>query len=143
MTNETPADLLTPNLRRFLTADPPRHTTIATVNPDGIPHQIVIWYELRGDLFVVNSRQGRRWPSNLRREGRASLAIFDGDDALTIACTLEDSYDGEAAQADIAASARRYYAPDVAENDIARYRAEPRISFVLRPVRINVHGDPR
>lgn len=143
MTTETPTDLITPDLRSFLTADPPRHTTIATVNPDGSPHQIVIWYELRGDLFVVNSAQGRRWPSNLRREGRASLAIYDGDDALTIACTLEDSYEGEQAQADIAASAHRYYAPEIAERSIARFRTQPRVSFVLSPVRISVHGEPR
>ena len=72
--------------------------TIATVNPDGTPHQIVIWYLLRGDDVVINSRQGRRWPSNLRREKRANLAIFEGDDAVTLDVELIDSYEGDRAQ---------------------------------------------
>ena len=49
-----------PNIRSFLTR-PVRYATIATINPDGAPHQIVIWYllrhdEQRGDYLVVNSR---------------------------------------------------------------------------------------
>ena len=39
--------------------------------------------------------------------------------------------------------ARLYYDPELAERSIARYRTEPRISFVIRPRRIYVHGDPR
>jgi hypothetical protein len=39
--------------------------------------------------------------------------------------------------------ARRFYSPEYAEHEIARYRTEQRISFVLRPVRVHVHGDPR
>ena len=142
MTVEAEASVITPDLRLFLT-EQVRHTTIATVNPDGSPHQIVIWFLLRGDEFVVNSRQGRRWPSNLRREGRASLAVYEGDDALTVAVEVADSYDGEQAQADIAQMARRYYLPEAAERNIRRFQTEQRVSFVLRPTRADVHGNPR
>jgi hypothetical protein len=121
---------------------PTRYATIATINPDGSPHQIVIWYTLRADEIVVNSRRGRRWPSNLGRDGRANLAIYDGEDAVTIACVVGRSYEGEDAQADIEEMARRFYSPAYAEHEIARYRTEQRISFVLRLVRVHVHGDP-
>jgi hypothetical protein len=39
--------------------------------------------------------------------------------------------------------ARRYYTLDVAERDIARFQTERRVSFVLRPTKMNLHGDPR
>ena len=134
--------LLTDGPRTFV-GNPLRYATIATINADGSPHQIVIWYTLRTDEIIVNSRRGRRWPSNLTRDGRANLAIYDGEDAVTIECVAEGSYDGEDAQADIAEMARRFYSPADAEHSIARYRTEDRISFVLRPVRVHVHGDPR
>jgi len=132
---------ITDAMRSFLTRTP-RYATIATVNPDGSPHQIVIWFLLRGDEVVVNSRQGRRWPSNLRREGRASVSVYELEDAVTLDCVLEREYAGEDAQADIAEMARRYDTPEVAEREIARYRTEPRLGFVLRPTRIHTHGTP-
>ena len=141
-----PASLFTDGVRAFLTSLPPRYATIATINPDGSPHQIVIWYLLRGapteERFVVNSRHGRRWPSNLRRDGRANLSVYEAEDAVTVDCELEEVYEGEPAQADIAAMSRLFYTPDHAEGEIARYRTEQRVSFVLRPLKVHVHGDP-
>src|SRR3954452_22054579 len=54
---------------------------LATLDPDGSPRQAVIWYRLEPDgRILVNSRDGRRWPANLRRDARTSLAITDLDD---------------------------------------------------------------
>ena len=142
MAVESTPEVLNGEVRSFLTAIP-RYATIATVNPDGSPHQIVIWFLLRGDEVVVNSRHGRRWPSNLRREARASLSVYELEDAVTLDLALEREYEGEEAQADIAEMARRYDSPEVAEQEIKRYRTEPRLSFVLRPTRVHTHGDPR
>ena len=142
MTSTAPDSLFTAGARSFI-SNPLRYATIATINADGSPHQIVIWYTLRGDEIVINSRRGRRWPSNLMRDGRANLAIYEGEDAVTIECVPDRTYEGEEAQADIAAMARRFYSPAYAEQEIARYRTEERISFVLRPVRVHIHGDPR
>ena len=133
--------IVSENVRSFLTGRQ-RYCTIATVNPDGSPHQIVIWFLLRGDEIVVNSRQGRRWPSNIRRDPRANLAIYEGEDAVTIECVVERAYEGGEAQADIAEMARWYDTPEVAETEILRYRTERRLSFVLRPNRVHIHGDP-
>lgn len=133
--------ILTEQVRSFLTGRP-RYATIATVNPDGSPHQIVIWFLLRGDAIVVNSRHGRRWPSNIRRDPRANVAIYEGEDAVTIECVLDRAYEGEEAQADIAEMAHRYDTPEVAQREIVRYRTERRLSFVLRPDRVHIHGEP-
>ena len=134
--------LLSAPARAFLTAVPPRYATLATINRDGSPHQIVIWFLLRGDSLVVNSRRGRRWPANLERDGRANLAVYEAENAVTIGCTVERVYEGDAAQDDIAEMAVRFDAPEMAQREIARFRTEERVSFVLRPTKVNVHGDP-
>ncbi len=137
---------LEPNIRAFLT-QPVRYATIATINPDGGPHQIVIWYllrhdEQRGDHIVVNSRRGRRWPANLLRDPRANLAVYDAEDAVTLVCAVAETYDGAPAQADIAEMAVRYDTPEDAASEIARFQTEDRITFILRPVKVIVHGSP-
>jgi hypothetical protein len=136
------ASVLSDDVRRFLAARPPRYATIATVNADGSPHQIVIWFLLNGDELVVNSKRGRRWPSNLGRERRANVCVYEGEDAVTLDVTLERTYEGDPAQDDIAEMAHVYDTPEVAEREILRYRTEPRISFVLRPTRVHIHGEP-
>jgi hypothetical protein len=133
--------------RTFLVAQPPRYATLATINAGGGPHQIVIWFLLRGDergdLILVNSRRGRRWPANLGRDGRANLTVYEAEDAVTLECVVEQAYEGDAAQSDIAEMARRYDTPEVAPREIARFQTEQRVSFVLRPTRVHIHGDPR
>ena len=133
-------------IRSFLTG-PPRYATIATINPDGSPHQIVIWYllhsnEQRGDHLVVNSKRGRRWPTNLERDGRANLTVFEAEDAVTFECHVEQIYDDERAQANIAEMALRYDEPEMAQREIARFRTEARVSFILRLDRVLIHGSP-
>jgi PPOX class probable F420-dependent enzyme len=141
LATDTSNDTFAPNVRAFL-ADRPRYATIATLNRDGSPHQSVIWYLLRGDLIIVNSRVGRRWPANVRRDPRISFAVEEGENAVTMAGVAEIAAEGERAQADIAEMAWRYDEPDVAQREIARYRTEDRISFAILPTRVNVHGEP-
>ena len=142
MTVDAPS-LLSAGVRSFLSATPRRYAALATINPDGTPHQIVVWYLLRGDEIVVNSRHGRRWPANLRRDGRASITVYEGEDAVTLDCTLEREYAGNEAQLDIAEMAWRYDSSETARDNVARFRSQQRITFVLRPVRAHLHGDPR
>jgi hypothetical protein len=137
---------LEPNVKSFLTK-PVRYATIATINPDGSPHQIVIWYLLRndpehGDHLVVNSRLGRRWPANLLRDGRANLAVYEAEDAVTIECVVVASYRGESAVEDISEMARRYDSPEDAQTSITRFQTEDRVSFVLQPTKVLAHGSP-
>jgi PPOX class probable F420-dependent enzyme len=136
------ATLMTPAVRSFLEgAD--RFATIATVNPDGSPHQTVVWFLLNDDdTLTLNSLVGRRWPANLRRDPRISLTVEDGLDYVVLRGSAEVTDDGEGAQADIAAMARRYETPGQAEEMITgRFRPQHRISFRLRPRSVTTHGD--
>ncbi len=132
---------LAPAVRSFLSGTL-HYATLATVNPDGSPHQAIVWYLVRGDDIVVNSREGRRWPANLQRDPRVGFAVEDGENAVTIDALAEVLHDPDAAQADIAEMAWRYDGPDDARREIARFATEQRITFLLRAQRVHVHGDP-
>ena len=135
-------DLITADVRAFLTSVP-RYATIATVNRDGSPHQTVIWYEIRGNDVVVNSRIGRRWPSNLRRDPRATLTIYERADGVTLECEVAGTVEGAEALADISAMAHRYVDAHETAELIDEWRRQQRITFVLRPMRVHIAGDPK
>jgi PPOX class probable F420-dependent enzyme len=139
---EVATSLIPDQARSFLTVTPPRYAIIGTINRDGSPHQTLIWFMLRGDELLVNSRLGRRWPANLRRDPRAHVAVYQRGDGVTLECEVERTYEGPKALADISAMAARYVEPDEAEELIAEWRKQQRITFILRPTRVHIHGDP-
>lgn len=134
MTSASPdePDSLPADVRTFLEA--PRFAVIGTINPDGSPHQAVVWYLVQGDEIVVNSAEGRRWPSNLRRDPRLNVTVNDGADWVGLRGRVKIVDDQPTAQADIAAMARRYDDPAVAEAEITtQFQRQRRVSFRLRP----------
>lgn len=127
---------------RELLERPRTFATLATIDPDGAPLQAVLWYALRGEAIVVNSRVGRRWPANLLRDPRFSLMVEDGYDWVSMRGTAEAVPDPAAAQADIAAMARHYREPERAERMIReQFSRQERISFLLRAERVATHRD--
>ena len=47
-----------------------RFAVLATINSDGTPQQTAMWYELRGDAIMMNTRVGRIKEINLRARYR-------------------------------------------------------------------------
>ena len=111
MTDIAPS-AISPEARAFLSAT--RFAVVATAGADRTPHQAVTWYTLDGDVIVLNSAEGRRWPADLRRDARVSVMVEDGYRYVSLAGTVEVDEDQDRAQADIAAMARRYHADDPA-----------------------------
>jgi PPOX class probable F420-dependent enzyme len=118
-----------------------RFGVLGTVNADGSPQQTVMWYELRGDTIVMNTRRGRKKDRNLASDPRASLCVEDGSCYVTLAGTIETVEDQATAQADIAALARRYHDAETAEK-MARdeFAPQERITLLLRVGHVDVHG---
>ena len=145
MPTPTTSRILSERARAFLAAD--RFATVATVDPDGGPRQAVIWYRFDGDSIVINSLEGRRWPSNLQRDERISVAVNDGTDGyrwvgLTGTVTVID--DQPTAQADIAEMARRYHADEPAEAERLirdRFQIQRRVSFRISIDAVHEHLD--
>ena len=125
--------VLTEQIRVFLAK--PNYASLATVGEDGAPHQAVIWYRLDpDDMVLINSRSPRRWPADLRRDGRCSLAVIDREDAFQwvgLQAVVDQVVDDVAsARDDIVELAVRYAEDD--EESVARFRTQERISFRLR-----------
>jgi PPOX class probable F420-dependent enzyme len=60
--------------------DDPNPAVLATVNPDGSPQTSVVWVGRDGDELVVSSQAGRRKETNIRRDPRVSISVYDRDD---------------------------------------------------------------
>ena len=129
---------------RAMLERPRAFATLATISADGSPLQAVVWFTLRGDSILVNSKAGRRWPENLIRDPRFGLIVEDSYDYVAVRGTAELLHDPAQAQADIAAMARRYHAddPDRAERLIRDdFERQERISFLLHPSAVTEHPD--
>ena len=123
-------------IRRFL--EVPRYATIATLLPNGTPHQAVVWYDLRGESVMINSRRGRRWPANLERDSRIGIAVYDDanpDHWVGLRGVAEVLRSGPTAVADIEDLARRY------EGNPADFAGQDRITFLVRIQRAFEYGD--
>ncbi len=123
-----------------------RFATVATINADGSPHQAVTWFRFHDGAVVLNSREGRIWPTNLRRDPRISVTIEAGYRWLSIAGSVELVADADRAQADIAEMARRYHAeePERAESMVHdRFERQQRVSFrlVLATAKLHYYED--
>jgi PPOX class probable F420-dependent enzyme len=135
------------HVRAFIVA-PGRFATLATLDVDGAPRQAVVWYRRDADgLLMVNSANGRRWPANLRRDGRVAIALLDPDDGygwVGLRAVVAEIIDEQAiAQADIADLARRYHPDDPARvaTSVARFRTQQRVTFRLRLISFHDHRD--
>ena len=127
----TQAPVLEPRIRAFL--ERKLFASLATVDPDGGPRQAVIWYRLEDDgRIMVNSLAGRRWPTNLERDGRVAISIVDNEDGyswlgLTGRVDAIDT-DLERARDDIVALAYRYRV-EPTPSSIASFRSQQRVTF--------------
>jgi PPOX class probable F420-dependent enzyme len=137
-----PPAALSDGVREFL--ERPLYPVLGTSGADGEPHQAVIWYRLESDeRILVNSRSPRRWPDELRRFGRASLAFMDLQDPFRwvgIQALVEEVIDDVArAREDIVELAVRYDEAD--EKSVASFRSQERVSFRLRIIAVHDHLD--
>jgi PPOX class probable F420-dependent enzyme len=122
---------------------PRQFAVLATIRADGSAHQAVVWYDLRGDDLVVNSRPERAWPTNLRRDPRFSLLIEDAYEWLAIRGRAQWLDDPDQAREDIIGMARRYHAEDPAraERAVANFRTQSRESFLLHVEHVTEYRD--
>lgn len=70
-------------LRELL--DSPVFAMVATIQPDGSPHQSVVWVRRDGDDVLFFCAVGSRKEQNLRRDPRVSLLVSPPDAPYTYA----------------------------------------------------------
>ena len=71
------ASLDDPAVRALL--EPANYAVVSTLNPDGSISSSIVWVSLEGDELAVNSAAGRKWPTNLDRDGHVTLLVFGAE----------------------------------------------------------------
>ena len=118
-----------------------RFAVLATINADGTAQQTVMWYLLRGDHLVMNTKRGRHKDRNLLRDRRISVCVEDGYRFVTIAGRVEIVDDRQQTQADIEALAVRYHGAEKATQQVRdQFAQEDRISLILPLDRVLAYG---
>lgn len=127
-------------VRKFLQEK--RFAVLATIARDGTPHQTVMWYELRGDTIMMNTRVGRIKERQLRHDTRASVCIADGYQYVTISGTVALDDDPRTAQDDIRALAIRYHGEQAGNRQANEmFSKQQRVSIYLPIQTIIVHDE--
>jgi PPOX class probable F420-dependent enzyme len=64
-----------PQVARLLAE--PNHAVISTFDSDGYVHSAVVWVDVVDGQVAVNSAVGRRWPTNIERDPRVTVLVYD------------------------------------------------------------------
>jgi PPOX class probable F420-dependent enzyme len=136
---------LSDRARTFL--DAARFASVATTDEDGAPRQTVIWYRLQPDgRVLLNGRLPRRWCANLLREPRVAISVVDAEDGyrwLGLTGFVDEVVDDPGPARDhIVELAHRYYPEGPGDAMISEFRAQPRITYLVRVTHAYEHlGD--
>jgi PPOX class probable F420-dependent enzyme len=140
---EVPERLLTGKLRAMATlTDPdvralleqPNYAVVSTLNANGSIHSTMVWISAEDGAVAVNSAVGRLWPTNLERDPRVTVLVFETGNPYNFveirgkaAGSLEDADDH------INTLAKKYI-----NQDEYPYRrpGEQRIKYVITPEHI-------
>ena len=123
------ANLNDPPVRELL--QQPNHAVISTHNQDGSIHNTVVWISAEDGTVAVNSALGRKWPTNLERDPRVSVLVYEQSNPynyVEIRGSATSTLDG--ADEHIDALTKKYIGQDEYP---FRQPGEQRIKFVIAP----------
>ena len=130
-----PRSTLQPRDRELITA--PNFCHVSVPNEDGTIQSVVVWCDADNDHVVLNSAEGRDWPANLRRAGRATLTVMNLENpqeyVTLVGRLVEDTNEG--ADDVINALAHKYDGRDYPFRP-----GQQRVTFKLAPERVVRHG---
>jgi PPOX class probable F420-dependent enzyme len=109
---------------------------LSVLRKDGSIQSVVVWADAdEQGRVVVNSAEGRGWPTNLRRAGRATISVANAQDPfefVSITATVDEDTN-EGADDIIDALAKKYLDVD---SYPGRTPDEQRVTFRLAPERV-------
>ena len=120
-----------------------RLARVSTVNADGSPHVVPMWFAPVDDVFHFTSRRQRRTARNLLRDNRVAFVVDDEDPQRYRAVLVEGrAHLIEAGVEDVVrAIARRYLPPPGGDRYAAYMLSHPdRIAFRVVPHRVSHWG---
>jgi PPOX class probable F420-dependent enzyme len=112
----------------------PNHAVVSTLNQDGSVLSTVAWINAEDGQIAVNSAKGRRWPTNLQRDPRVTVLVYEQGNPLNyVEIRGRATAMTEGADAHIDALSKKYIGQDEYPY---RQPGEERIKFVIEPDRI-------
>ena len=126
------ASLSDEGVRQLL--EQPNHAVVSTLNDDGTVHSAVVWMDTQDGQLAVNTAVGRKWPSNLERDPRVTVVVYDQDnpyDYVEVVGQAQGSTDG--ADEHIDGLAKKYLGRD---SYPFRQPGEQRITYRISPQRV-------
>lgn len=111
--------------------DNPNYAVVSTFNKDGSIHSTIAWVDTDDGKVAVNSAVGRVWPTNLERDPRVNVLVYEAGNPynfVEIRGTAESTTDG--ADEHIDRLAKKFI-----DQDKYPYRqpGEQRIKFLISP----------
>jgi PPOX class probable F420-dependent enzyme len=123
------ASLNDPPVKELL--EQPNYAVISTLNHDGSIHNTIVWISAEGDNVAVNSAVGRLWPTNLGRDPRVTVVVYEsGNPYNFVEVRGTASGTTEGADEHINQLAKKYIGQDEYPY---RQPGEQRIKFVIEP----------
>ena len=123
------ANLNDPPVRELL--EQPNHAVISTHNQDGSIHNTVVWISAEDGTVAVNSALGRKWPTNLERDPRVSVLVYEQSNPYNyVEIRGSATPTREGADEHINALTKKYIGQDEYP---FRQPGEERIKFVIQP----------
>ncbi|HEY1291522.1 MAG TPA: TIGR03618 family F420-dependent PPOX class oxidoreductase [Chloroflexota bacterium] len=126
------------NVRAFL--EETRFAVIGTTNRDGSPHVTGLWYVLRGDTIMMNTRTDSKKVRNLKRDARASVCVIDIGQARHVTLEGTVALDDAHVMEDLTTLATRYAGGEAGPGIAANIAKTPHISLILSIERVKTFG---
>jgi PPOX class probable F420-dependent enzyme len=112
---------------------------VSTIRPDGTIHAAPAWVDVQDGRAVVNSAEGRAWPTNLKRDPRVTLTVQNLENPYEYVAirgrVAEQTTEG--ADEHIDALAKKYLGQDTYPY---RQPGEQRVILRIEPEHVHVYG---
>ena len=125
-------------VRAFL--EEPHHCVMGTINSDGTAQLTTMWYDLVGDMVVLNTTRGLVKERNLRRDPRMSICVSLGQRSVTLSGRAELIEDRGLQEQEVAPLATRYIGRRLGEQRWALISSSDRVGIHLHVERIYATG---
>jgi len=107
------------------------HAVVSTLNEDGSVHSTVVWVNVEDGKVAVNSALGRRWPTNLERDPRITVLVYDESNPFEyVEMRGTVTANTEVADGHIDRLAKKYIGADTYP---FRQPGEQRVTFFVEP----------
>ena len=111
---------------------------VTTLREDGSPHSTVVWVDVEDGVPTFNTAMGRKKPTNLENDPRASLLVIDPQDAYKwVAVDGKAELTTDGADPHIDRLAKKYLGKDEYPY---RREGEQRVTVRITPEHVSASG---